>query len=628
MTAASTAQGAGRDDPLYHKGLAHLQAGEWDDAVRCFEQVLKNHPGSRAAQAALEEARFKARLDGGKRVRARRWIIPWRSILMRAAILLVIAVLAVQGVRLINRQVAPTVAKAVEEQRLTKTEEEGNAFLDGAEWDAAETRFRAILDEQPDHAGALRGMAIIAEERRVEADYEQAVALQEAGDFDAAVQLYTGILVSRPRYKDVSQRIDQIARQRELEELLAEAEEDYRQARVTEAISKFEQIRDLEAGYQRELVSERLHALYLQAGRDILDRDPPEPQSVPEALEYFTLALTLNPRGSEAIDEQRRATLFLQGQDLYHQGMWDQAIARLATVYEQRADYLGDTVINMLYESYITSGDQHRDRGDPHYAYEQYRKAEGLPVVDKALARGRIFYVSPLLTPTATPTLTPTPTPTPTPTLIPTPTPIRPPTPTPTPPPMSQLRNKIVFFSMSEEGMGWWYMDPDGENRRFLGRRQKQYNEYAEIQESHRLSPDGLRQVYVAVGPNKRTPQVYWRELLDPSHKPQNELVTDFAQVSYDPVWSPNGQRIAFASQESGSDDIWIIYPNGEDARNLTQNDWEWDKMPSWSPDSSRIVFWSNREGRKQIYVMDADGRNVRNISNTDWDEYDCIWVR
>lgn len=74
-----------------------------------------------------------------------------------------------------------------------------------------------------------------------------------------------------------------------------------------------------------------------------------------------------------------------------------------------------------------------------------------------------------------------------------------------------------------------------------------------------------------------------------------------------------------------------MINADGNKAKNLTPNSWEWDKHPSWSPDSRQIVFWSNREGLKQIYVMDADGKNVcgwTNISNTTWEEYDPIWIR
>ena len=104
--------------------------------------------------------------------------------------------------------------------------------------------------------------------------------------------------------------------------------------------------------------------------------------------------------------------------------------------------------------------------------------------------------------------------------------------------------------------------------------------------------------------------------------------LTTLTGLCYDPVWSPDGVRVAFVSQEHGSDDIWVIRIDGKDGRALTRNEWEWDKHPSWSPDSTQIVFWSNRNGVKQIYVMDAGGENLRNLSNTGWDEYDPIWIR
>lgn len=104
--------------------------------------------------------------------------------------------------------------------------------------------------------------------------------------------------------------------------------------------------------------------------------------------------------------------------------------------------------------------------------------------------------------------------------------------------------------------------------------------------------------------------------------------LTHLSGTSYDPVWSPQGHRIAFVSQESGSDDIWTVNADGSDVRSLTTNTWEWEKHPSWSPNGQQIVFWSNRTAVKQIYVMDVDGSHVRNISNTGWDEYDPIWCK
>ena len=80
--------------------------------------------------------------------------------------------------------------------------------------------------------------------------------------------------------------------------------------------------------------------------------------------------------------------------------------------------------------------------------------------------------------------------------------------------------------------------------------------------------------------------------MIEPLHTLGRGRITDL-------VWSPDGARVAFVSQENKSDDIWVINADGTKPRNLTPNSWQWDKHPSWSPDSRRIVFWSNREGRR-----------------------------
>jgi TolB protein len=331
--------------------------------------------------------------------------------------------------------------------------------------------------------------------------------------------------------------------------------------------------------------------------------------------------------------EQRLVKLFLAGQERYQAGQWTGAIAQLRTVFDQRPDYLRGTVADMLYDAYIQTGDLYRDEEDCGLAYQRYGQAAALPVSDTAVAEARQEAVAFCVPPTDTPTVTPTPTLTPvppSPTPWPTWTPIPPtavPTPTPTPYDLAMLRNRIVFVLDREGDEELWAMDPDGGNRTYLGPFGQYSQQYNAIREAERFSPDGNYRLFVKAAGS--TPQIFMYQPPHPEYGPlPDQQITFSTGWSYDPVWSPDGGRVAYVGTENGSDDIWLVQPDGKGARWLVRNDWEWDKHPSWSPDSSRIVFWSNREGRNQIYVMDADGRNVRNISNTDWDEYDPLWIK
>jgi len=77
------------------------------------------------------------------------------------------------------------------------------------------------------------------------------------------------------------------------------------------------------------------------------------------------------------------------------------------------------------------------------------------------------------------------------------------------------------------------------------------------------------------------------------------------------PVWSPDGTRIAFRSVRSGHGDIWVMGANGTGQTNLT-NDFlpatSNEHSPAWSPDGSRIVLQRHRQLRVREAVDDARG--------------------
>ena len=615
-----------REDPLYAEGMTHLQSGEWQRATECFEALQGRFGDLPPIQRALDEARFKARLDEGTHVRAKRWVLPGRAILLRVVVIVVVLGAGWQVLRILNQQVAPALAMAQKEQRIAQGVNDGNRLLEARDADGAEARFRAVLAESPGNADAQAGLEKVKTLREILAVCADAEGLFQKGDLVAARQKFTELSLRAPGACDANVRITEITRRLQREDLFVQAEAAYTAGQCADAVQAYQQVRQLDLNYKRDVLDERLFDCYVRLGQAMIQQDPPAPEQAPNALDYFEQALAIRPRDLDAANEQRLASLFIAGNQAYQAGRWDDTIARLAPIYEARPDYLGSATVNPLYDAYIRSGDALFDAADYYLAWEQYRRAADLPVDDNTLAQGRMAKAQPFLTPTPTPTNTPTITP------LPTAAPYQPPTPIPsaTPPaPLASYKNQIVFISAKDDQPGFWVMDPDGTNRRYLGEAEKVQEQYNALLEQDRLSPDGRFRVYVTTGESDTSAQIYIQGLeKDQFGNLPTWQVTHFAKVAYDPVWAPDGSRIAFVSQDQGSDDVFVINPDGTDPWNYTRNKWEWDKHPTWSPDSRKIAFWSNREGTRQIYVMDANGRNLVKISNTTWDEYDPLWIK
>jgi len=608
------------NDPRYQEGMTHYQAGQWAEAIHCFEKLTLTYPDSRLLSDLLEQARFKVRLDADTRVRGRRWMIPWARMLVALAAVSALALATVLGIQALRDQVAPAIAQACTERARAQLLAEANSLLEAGKLGSAQSKFEELLSQVPDHPEAQQGLAQVAAQRELLSLYEQGVTQQQAGELRQALAVFQDLLVRAPQYKDVRLQVGELQHALKVEELFALAETAYADGLHDEALDLYEQLQALDNSYQAETVRERLFTLYMDVGRGLVEQEPPQTELLPAAIDYFGRALSLQPRSADAAWEQRLAEAFLDGMVRYQEGYFDQAIISLRAVYDRRPEYMGSMTLNLLYESYVRSGDQYRRENDLGFAYEQYRQASALPVEDRTLALERLREIIPFLTPTPTPTVTPTPTATPIPTAT------RPPTAVPTPRPLAAYRNHIAFWSDNEDRPGLWVMDPAFKNRTYLGESRALRKQFDELVAKQHVSPDGRYVLFVrSVGGSA---QIMMDRPDDPELGKLLPLQLTRLRVCYHPVWSPDGGRIAFVSEQDRTDDIWIMNADGSDQRNLTENVWEWEKHPSWSPDGNRIVFWSNRDGRKQLYIMDADGRNVRNISDSPDGEYDPVWIK
>ena len=71
------------------------------------------------------------------------------------------------------------------------------------------------------------------------------------------------------------------------------------------------------------------------------------------------------------------------------------------------------------------------------------------------------------------------------------------------------------------------------------------------------------------------------------------------------PVWSPDGQKIAYVSRRDGNREVYVMDADGQNITNVTRHPAD-DWTPAWSPDGTQLAFSSFRDGSWEIFVMDT----------------------
>jgi WD40-like Beta Propeller Repeat len=105
------------------------------------------------------------------------------------------------------------------------------------------------------------------------------------------------------------------------------------------------------------------------------------------------------------------------------------------------------------------------------------------------------------------------------------------------------------------------------------------------------------------------------------------ERLTDDPGLDDGAAWSPDGTRIAFASDRDGDFDLYVMNTDGTSVTHVTDDPRD-DDWPAWSPDGAALAFGSDRDGNLEIYVIGADGTGERRLTDNPGKDGDPVWAR
>ena len=144
------------------------------------------------------------------------------------------------------------------------------------------------------------------------------------------------------------------------------------------------------------------------------------------------------------------------------------------------------------------------------------------------------------------------------------------------------------------------------------------------------MAPDGKRIVFRSFGPEGDGLKIFNLE---------TNAITVLTK-GYDnfPLWSPRGDLIMFSRLAESDYEIYTIKPDGTGVKRLWYSHGN-DAHQGWSPDGQRIVFASSRMGFKdemtytdapqpygELFTMRSDGTDLQQLTDNQWEDGTPAW--
>jgi len=98
--------------------------------------------------------------------------------------------------------------------------------------------------------------------------------------------------------------------------------------------------------------------------------------------------------------------------------------------------------------------------------------------------------------------------------------------------------------------------------------------------------------------------------VIEPPPRNPTRITFDATQDNSSPVWSPQGERIVFASHRNGKWGLYVTQADGSGTDGELLLESELPKAPmSWSPDGKRLVYWmQDPKTQGDLWILPLEG--------------------
>jgi len=180
---------------------------------------------------------------------------------------------------------------------------------------------------------------------------------------------------------------------------------------------------------------------------------------------------------------------------------------------------------------------------------------------------------------------------------------------------------RLILANDAGDGGELWQLSLDGRLRQLP---------FGEEGSAPAVSPRDGRIAYVR---GRKTVDIWRADLTAARPEASATKLIYSTLVQTSPRYSPDGARIAFQSNRSGSTEIWTTDAEGANPDRLTSFNGPLTSAPSWCSDGRRLAFDSRVSGVSAIYIEDVREGVPRkvvtsrdNLSSPVWSQ-DCRWL-